>query len=518
LVEKLTAAAAAVMPLIKGFAEMVGTVEGMSEASDTMVQTLKSVSDETETAGSIADQFAKKMSVTAKETSGLNDVILWLGNNSSILGNTASRADLLAAATDGLHNAAVGASESYEQYLGIIDEYNSKIGDASLKTRALSEEQFQYNLVLQELEMGTGAAAHEMRKLEDGYRTGAAEIAVTEESTKSFNETLAKGTEGFRRREERMREAAGQWGDYQQRQESLAGAYAMVAASAEESAARQAEAAATAAQGQAELINSMKDATQEMFNQQILAAVDPAEIGVEAWANLGQELGLLDEKQVNLATAADELITAFKDGVIPTENMAEAAGELFTEAEKLEPKFGLILDHFADAPGKIGPSKDAMIEHHGIMSDMVDITPDVVGGIDDVASAFSDAKTPVEELKGFLDDVDNLMTELKGDHAINVTTTFTQVGSPPGGPGGFQMGGIVPGPIGQPRVILAHGGEIVSNPYQYGAVGGPGGPPAPTTNQYGGDTFNVNINDQMAAALFLDQIRRQRYDKLNARM
>ncbi|MHC4230619.1 MAG: hypothetical protein ACYSW0_24550, partial [Planctomycetota bacterium] len=102
--------------------------------------------------------------------------------------------------------------------------------------------------------------------------------------------------------------------------------------------------------------------------------------------------------------------------------------------------------------------------------------------------------------------------------AINVTTTFTQVGSPPGGPGGFQMGGIVPGPIGQPRVILAHGGEVVSNPYQHGAVGGAGGPPAPTTNQYGGDTFNVNINDQMAAALFLDQMRRQRYDKLNARM
>jgi hypothetical protein len=257
----------------------------------------------------------------------------------------------------------------------------------------------------------------------------------------------------------------------------------------------------------------MQDATQEMFNQQILAAIDPAEIGVEAWAGLGQELGLLDEKQVNLATAADELITAFKDGVIPTENMAEAAGALFIESEKLEPKFGAILDHFSDAPGKIGPSKEAMIEHHGIMSDMVDILPDAAGGVDDVATALSEAKTPTDEIKGSLDDVNELLTELKGDHEINITTTFREVGSPPstsGFPPAFQMGTRrVPGPIGQPLPAILHGGEVVLNPFQAGALGGPGGPPV-TNNSFGGDTFVNNIYDPLAAKVVASEQYRMR--------
>jgi hypothetical protein len=149
---------------------------------------------------------------------------------------------------------------------------------------------------------------------------------------------------------------------------------------------------------------------------------------------------------------------------------------------------------------------------------MNDVLPDVAGGVDDVGSSMAEAKSPADDLKTSLNDVNELLIELKGDHDININTNYTQTGSPPGGGGDrAQMGLRVPGPIGRPRLILAHGGEVVSNPYQHGAIGGPGGPPAPMNN-YGGDTFNVNINNQMAAALFLDQMRRQRYERLSGRM
>jgi hypothetical protein len=456
---------------------------------------------------------------------------------------TAKQSEILGQVAKNAEKAILANTSSWKEYIAAVDEWNAKAPAAEAMIQGMSAAQLDAaqsarawvdGLVEQGRAMeetAQRAKEADQRMFDFAQRTMDART-----ESRSYNDILAEGTEGFRRYEQSIAEASEEWGgasgelvafrakqeEAAAHQEKVAQAYGMVAASAEESAARQVAAAEEAARGQANLIDSMKDATQEMFNQQILAAIDPAEIGVEAWAGLGQELGLLDEKQVNLATAADELITAFKDGVIPTENMAEAAGALFTEAEKLEPKFGLILDHFADAPGKIGPSKEAMIEHHGIMSDMNDIMPDVAGGIDDVGSSMEDSKGPTDDLKGSLDDVENLLTELKGDHTINITTNYSEIGSPPGSPGGggdrAQMGLRVPGPIGQPRVILAHGGEVVSNPYQYGAIGGPGGPPAPTTNQYGGDTFNVNINDQMAAALFLDQMRRQRYDKLNARV
>jgi hypothetical protein len=444
---------------------------------------------------------------------------------------TAKQSEILGQVAKNAEKAILANTSSWEEYIAAVDEWNAKAPTSEAMIQGMSAAQRD---AAQSARAWIDGLIEQGRAMENAVQQAeqadqvmfnlAQRTMEARTETRSYNDILAEGTEGFRRsqqaillQEEAMGSGAAMWADFQARQaesaahqEKVAQAYGMVAASAEESAARQVAAAAEAARGQAGLIDSMKDATQEMFNQQILAAVDPAEIGVEAWANLGQELGLLDEKQVNLATAADELITAFKDGVIPTENMAEAAGALFTEAEKLEPKFGLILDHFSDAPGKIGPSKEAMIEHHGIMSDMVDILPDAAGGVDDVATALSEAKTPTDELKSSLEDVRDLLTDLEGDHPININ--ITQTGSVPSTGGGgdrAQMGLRVPGPIGSPQgPYWLHGGEVVSNPYQHGAVGGPGGPPAPTTNQYGGDTFNVNINDQMAAALFLDRMRR----------
>jgi TP901 family phage tail tape measure protein len=56
--------------------------------------------------------------------------------------------------------------ETYREYVETIDAYNASVEDASARVKAFTQAEY-------ELATGTGAAAHEMRKLEEGYRTGA---------------------------------------------------------------------------------------------------------------------------------------------------------------------------------------------------------------------------------------------------------------------------------------------------------------------------------------------------------
>ena len=70
------------------------------------------------------------------------------------------------------------------------------------------------------------------------------------------------------------------------------------------------------------------------------------------------------------------------------------------------------------------------------------------------------------------------------DAGINIPVTG---GGGPGGAGSlfaFHSGGIVPGPVGRERLIVAQGGEAVLTPGQQRAVGGGGG----------GNTFNISIS------------------------
>jgi hypothetical protein len=482
----------------------------------------------------------------------------WAGSNIVAKALNDNR-DVMKDMASDTHTAIIQVSGDYDSYIALVEEHNKTVQDSvghireqtvahtkgggAIKT--VRDEMVLLTTAQFELATGTGTAAHEMRKLEQGYRgvsTASSEYNNQLSYTEPELKNITAATESFDRA---MLQAAQSTKDgtlvtdehkaaliRQYTEQRKVGEVAeRVAAMQEESAARtaaalqqQQAAAEEAARGQAGLISSMKDATQEMFNQQILAAVDPAEVGVEAWAALGQELGLLDQTQVNLATAAEDLIGAFKDGAVPTENMAEAAGALFAESEKLEPKFGEILDHFAAAPGLIGPSKDELDGLNEKLALTGEVGAETEGSIKAFADQIIITKTPVRELKEEADDLYDSFYQLTGKSwEVSFVTSYSTSGTPPspptGGPGGRQqMGGVIPGRPGSLQgPYWLHGGEVVSNPYQYGAVGGPGGPPAPTNN-YGGDTFNVNINDRMAAALFLDQMRRQRGDKLNARM
>lgn len=65
--------------------------------------------------------------------------------------------------------------------------------------------------------------------------------------------------------------------------------------------------------------------------------------------------------------------------------------------------------------------------------------------------------------------------------------------------GNFDRGGIVPGPVGEPRLIIAHGGEPVGLPSSYGKM-----PPMLTTGM-SAQNYAINVNAQGAT---VEEIRR----------
>ena len=299
-------------------------------------------------------------------------------------------------------------------------------------------------------------------------------------------------------------------------------------------------ATAAASTAQANLITSMKDATDEMFKQEVLAAVDPADVGVNAWAALGKELGLLTTEQVALAEGAAAVIDAYKEGIVPTENMAEATSAVYDAALLLNPEFDAILDEYARAPGLIGPTKDALVSQDEVLKLLGDKLPVVdksMINFDKTVGELVQPASDATEKMGLLEQ--SLQKVAKTWH---VTVEYHTVGKPAPGmpgsgdylPGGPPSEGEMPDPpddnrralggmitggaLGAPVWVQGHVGEYVSNPYRRGAMGGPGGPPAPGAT--GGNTYNTNvtINDRLAMALFLEDQRQERYERLSNRI
>jgi hypothetical protein len=249
-------------------------------------------------------------------------------------------------------------------------------------------------------------------------------------------------------------------------------------------------AAEEAARGQAGLIESMQDATQEMFNQQVLAAIDPAEIGLEAWSQLGQELGLLTAEQVALGEAAQLAIDAFRSGNVDIQNAAEFTGALFEEAQKVNPQLQQIAENHESIASKV---ENAMTQLDPLINTHLKplgetVGPQAAGAIAGIGTAAGNSVGPLGRAAGALRDY---------------VAAARTVASIPSGLPGYQSGGIVPGPTGAPQLAIVHGGEQII------PVGG-------TTNN---TTHNIGgVNNPLAAAILAANDMRRRFDDLNARM
>jgi hypothetical protein len=480
------------------------------------------------------------------------------------LDRSAREADAQRDAAKELHAELVAGASTYEEYIAVMQEYNkwaqentrlekemvvTTDGSTDLRKTQVewvekaagamdgyTEAQWRGIKVAQRMAEMVPQEAEMLYQLGERSRETAYNLDVSAESMQAFLDSMADDQNiqvmatGMRILSQETEEATATQKAAAEEQAAAAERnaarleeyYQKQAVAAEESARRQKAAAEEAARGQAGLISAMQDATQEMFNQQVLAAVDPAEVGVDVWAQLGQELGLLDETQVNMADAATKLIDAYRDGVVPTENMAEATQALYEEAQKAAPEFGTILDHFAKAPGLIGPSKDELEKHFTELEKNVELLPEGSRGLDDFATSAGDAQTPVSELAAEIDELNLMLAEVEGTHYVDVVTNYRSTGTPPSGTGGDGVTGSrqMGGPIYRTGLYQLHAGEVVLNPYRAGAMGGPGGPPPPpsVTRNYGGDTYNVTINDRLAMALFMEQQRDKRFKRLNARM
>jgi hypothetical protein len=297
------------------------------------------------------------------------------------------------------------------------------------------------------------------------------------------------------------------------------------AAAAEEQAAALAESAAqaqAAAVEQTNLAARMKDATSEQVAQALISQLDPEQLGATAYTDAVTDIqiafGLADEKSIALAQNIGTLSDAINEGVVPPEKAAEALTLMQEAAGKGVTDVGELIGKFEAVPEPVDRAKLVIDDTSEALKDVDTSAVEAGGSVSDFGANAVEAAKDAQTLKDDVIDTTEALVKFAQDYTATVTIEYVTIGSPPSGggppspPPHMQFGGVVPGPIGRPQPIIAHGGEIVLNPRQTGALGGPGGP------TIGGDTYQVTINNELAAAMFLAEQRQRRFERLDARM
>ena len=475
---------------------------------------------------------------------------------SGMLPNSIDQYDLLENSMGAMNRAIIDQSGSWEDYLRIHDDVNAQSHDRLTTLPRLSEREVMYainmrrstsvveemrkaqealNLKTLEATSVQGKAAqgaedsekrfrHLTRALKEGtividedaaalarlvYELGLQEVAAEEAAAAEEAQITKKKEMQARLEEMRIK-----------REE----AYAAEATAREEADARMVK-------SQSDLMLAVMDATEEQVKQKLLSMVDPNEVGLEVWAGLGKELGLLDDKAVAIATNLPTLKDAFTQNIVPTENMAALMGEFYKNAGNADFVLGPLIEKFAAAPELIDPVGKTLAEMVDPVKHLGEDFPVAAEGLGEWAGEAFEAVEPTATLwKTVHDLVFELEKATKEPWIITVQTNYGPGGSPtptrvknpdattPDDPPEFeQMGGRVRGPIGSPQLIIAHGGEQVNNPFQIGAQGGPGGPPA--VGATGGDSIvNNHFYNKETAAWWSDQQRRKRQRRFDQRV
>jgi len=222
-----------------------------------------------------------------------------------------------------------------------------------------------------------------------------------------------------------------------------------------------------------------------------------AEAFIAATTDIGMAFGTMDEKSIALAQTLPQLAAALNDQVVPAESADEALTALIADAEDGNVAFGEIVGQFEALPAPLEETATKGEQAAEMMNKL--------------GTSAAELGADVQETSGFVSDLEEQIGKL--DREVVLSFRYETTGTPPTG-GGFQPpeyqhGGIVPGPPWQASLAWVHGQERIT----------PAGHTTSTTsNSYGGDTYNVTINNEMAAAMFLDQQRRERFARINARM
>lgn len=520
-------------------------IAGLVTASKMLIDKISDINDEIQRSRDVVEGWSDEvdngglsiaeMASRAKDAAKVIDDMSFIQRESvKALGKEAELLETLNATQDEAREIAMSRAKSYEDFIKIIKRYNLLVDDSRLKVAEWTEAEY-------DAARGIGswidrlvalAKAKELVAQADSedIRMGRHRVETMREQEKaerSFMDTVRTRVEAERTlREEESRgptqeqvEAVKQrLADQEEAErtfkENVQKNWQETTAAYEEAKAARIAAINEQIDAQANLISSMKDVSAEQFKQQVFAMFDPKKMGLEAWAELGESFGLIDEEQVGLAQGATDLAAAIDAGAISLENAGPAA-DAFYQAIKnsndVMPDYndilGEVLDKFGTGEENIGPTADEMERTNTAMELMFDVAPPATEKLDAFIGSAGEGHEPVNTLR---EDVSKLNEGL--DYASSKTWLITIrkqiIGDDASIPGQYQHGGVVPGPIGAPQLAIVHGGERVI----------PVGSSNMTQNSYGGDTYNTTVNNPLAAAILTQQQRQRRFDRMNRRM
>lgn len=234
------------------------------------------------------------------------------------------------------------------------------------------------------------------------------------------------------------------------------------------------------AQANADIITSLKEVSLATIESKVTSAVAAGEITAAAGnaylIGVGEGLGLLSEDEANAQLA-----------------VGNASLQM---AEELETSLAYVKEHGEATARLVGETSG---EVAGSIAETWLETEDQA----------TDAQTKVSELDS------QLSRMAENPYTIEIVTVYSTQGSPPSTGGGytnssggdaaipeFATGGMVPGPVGSPQLILAHGGEqVLTQEQQRGR---------------GGVTQNFYSNTREAQALAWAQAERYRRERMDA--
>jgi len=519
LADALMTALDALTPWIEKLDSAIELIEGMAEESDNLEDKIRGAADGMVEGTEIAQRFADAANVTEDATGGLNESLLEMGK--TFLG-TASRSDLLTSATEGLNARAIAATDSYTDYLAIIDEYNSLVTNSSLKVVAMTEAERAAAIAGGEWVMSLIAQGQAMADMaQEAEQADAIMLrnVATLTQQRTAMDVLSGVTAGAYQAISRTREAqqesllvagaastafsglasaVGSVADSYRAGEAATGAMAAVQSIAVEALALSRQAAIANADAYVGLAMSMKGATEQQIAQGLIGMLDPEAMGAEAFTaaaiGIGTQFGLMDEKSIALAASLPLLADAISQNIIPAENAAEALGALMAEAATGNVEMGTLLEKFGAAPAVIDPTTTSL-------SGINDILPDVHRNTMNVAGAMRGLGEDGIFAAGEIGILKQRLEAIEGEYVIDVKINIPNVNLP-----AYASGGTVPGPVGQPQLAIVHGGEEIT-PASGGGGGGSGS--GGRTYVGGASTRNYNISTPAALDRLLDDERRR---------
>lgn len=505
---------AAVVVLAVAANRLNNEMKKMNAATDEAVNVASTWSDKAQVmiddGGSLGDALSVLADKQNTVSKAWNDNIVTGTAIGGIFGTNAKINKVYAETSGQVNKIIVKNSADFKDYTATVTSYNAQIDDGAAKTDVFTEAQFNMASIMEKGASDASLLADSILK----------QNLVMEESAAQANQLSVAQQENLRNidmlstSQDRAAQRAGQMGAavamsgeqigatgdaveaHRARIEQVARVTDMQAASAQRQAAAleaSRQVALAAAEAQVTLAGSLKGATDAQIASALIEQLDPEALGAAAFAEgvtaIQVAFGLADEKSIALAENIGPLAEAMNDGIIPTEDFDEALAALIQDAADGEVNTGLLLDQFARTPGLIGPSEEKLKSFN---EKLVATGEDATAGEEGLTNFGSASEGIVSQVDTLTDSVIRLNDEL-GKVGSTTLPGIPGAGNIPRG----QFGGRVPGPLGgPPRLIIAEPGETLTPPSQISSP----------TNNFGRNTTNVVINDQLGAALFLSRM------------